>query len=185
MEPVVHCPQLERAREQLRRQGDEQVLVGVVLVDDLEPDDHREHERVGHERRHLAAPHRARNDHEDRYERDQQRELLQRQHELPGVVQIAGIEHDAQKRARKKRAHCDVDARDPKPGRRAGAGRERDQPDHRDDREHDPIERDVDRRVHPQLDPVERREPDHRDQARDRPRQQPRRSRPVRGGASA
>ena len=114
---------LERTREQVVRPGGEHVRHEAGLVDDPEPDEHREEEGVRQERRNLGAPHGARHDHEDRDVGDQQRQLLQGQHELAGLVEVAGGEHHADERAREVHADREMHAREAQPRRGAAARR--------------------------------------------------------------
>jgi hypothetical protein len=87
--------ELEPGREQPRSPVVERVRREPILPDDADRNDDGEHERVGHKGADLGPPHRARNDHEERDVRDQQRKLFQREIELEGLVEIARVEDHA------------------------------------------------------------------------------------------
>ena len=140
-----------------------------------------EPQREREEGANLARPDHAGRDEEQRDVGDQQRQAFDRLVDLERVVELAGVDDHAQERTGDERRDGEVDPGEAHPRRHPAAGGEGDDPDREDDREDEPVELEVDRRREAELDPVERRQPEHRDEARQHPREQPIRARPVIG----
>ena len=135
-------------------------------------------EREREERVDLVRPHRRGGDHEQRHVGEQQRELLQRTFELEALVQRPRVQDHAEERAQHEDPDRDVDRRDAQPRRRGAPAEDGHDPGRDHDREHEPVETQVDRHLHLEVDVVERHEPDDHEEHREHPRREPPRVRP-------
>ncbi len=169
-------------------QADRGEDLGAPLEEDVEPravlddrpdrGDAREADHERDERGHLRRPDDRRDEEVEEDVAEQERELLHAQRQLVEVHELVDVDEDAHDRREQEAADGPVQRAAAELRRGPAADEQGGQPHEADPDDHDAVELALEREVDRQARRVERDDPQHHEERREHPRQDPRRVRP-------